>query len=180
MTALRQVAAHKPVAAALAQSGSCFLSLLLALPLAAAACRCCCSALLLLLLCLLLPPAALAGAHRWLRCATFVVGEARQRQQYVGRLQEVLEARIGNRPVTLLRVLWYRQRVWDERLRLHKVRVSGATDNILYEPDQLIEARRIDCQIWLSTIEGTPHWRHVHYKMKAAHVTPEHLLEPAE
>lgn len=42
------------------------------------------------------------------------------------------------------------------QLGLHRVRVGGASADALYEPDQL------------------------HYKLKAAHVVPDHLLpEPA-
>ena len=31
-------------------------------------------------------------------------------------------------------------------------------------------------QVWMTSIPGQPGWRHVHVKLKAAHVLPEHLL----
>ncbi len=111
--------------------------------------------------------------------ATFRLSPA-VRQQFVGRVQDVLVVHIGNRVVTLLRVLWYREREWDPQLRLHRVRVGGASADALYEPDQLIEAKLVDSQVWLTDISGQPHWQSVHYKLKATHVVPDHLLpEPA-
>ncbi len=53
-------------------------------------------------------------------------------------------------------IIILRERQWHPQLRLHRVRVGGDSADALYESDQL------------------------HYKLKAAHVVPDHLLpEPA-
>lgn len=93
---------------------------------------------------------------------------------YVGRLQQVLVVPIGKQQHTLLSVLWFREMVEDERLPgLLRVRVGGASP---HTDDLLIEARRIDSQVWLTSIPNQPAWRHVHFKTSAAHTIPEHLL----
>ena len=107
--------------------------------------------------------------------ANFELEEGRSRG-YVGRLQEVLQLQIGSQPLVLLRVLWFCQKEPDPVLPwLHRVRVGGT--GRVYEPDQLIEAHRIEAQVWLTDIPDTPTWKRVHYKFPSSFRIPAHLRQ---
>ena len=58
---------------------------------------------------------------------------------------------------------------------VHRVRVGGT--GRVYEPDQLIEAHRIDAQVWLTDIPGSSTWKRVHCKFPSSFRIPAHLRQ---
>lgn len=109
-------------------------------------------------------------------------GGAPARRLFVGEVEDILCLRMGNQPLTLLKVQWYSTMQDDPAIPgLRRVRVGGAPPpgRTLHEHDKFIEARRIDSQVSLTTIPGQPHWRWVHFKRSSAFVMPEHLQAPA-
>lgn len=96
------------------------------------------------------------------------------RTLFVGRVQDIISLQVGNLPLKLLRVLWFRQTRIDPELPGYvNVRVAGPGD--LHEPDQLIEAPRIDAQVWLTDTRDAA-WKRVHYKFSSSRtLTAEEL-----